>query len=191
MDCFLNFPANIVGNPLDLEWIQRLQFEDERLQQRRHEFPALFPVKYIDNIPLLCYRIDPHLPQNEWRICIPTAALQDTIQWFHLILGHRGKTQVYDTIRRLYYHPNLKAATTQYECGTCQSSKLQGAQYGQLPPREAIMTPWEEVHVDLIGLWRLKIGERMVEFSALTCIDPVTNLVELIRVDNKSSAHVA
>ena len=73
----------------------------------------------------------------------------------------------------------------------CQANKLQGAQYGQLPPREALITPWEEVHVDLIGPWRIQLGPRTVEFNALTCIDPVTNIVELIRVDNKTSLHVS
>ena len=29
-----------------------------------------------------------------------------------------------------------------------------------------------------------------MEFNALTCIDPVTNLVELIRIENKSSAYI-
>ena len=32
--------------------------------------------------------------------------------------------------------------------------------------------------------------EITIEFNALTCIDPVTNLTELIRIDRKSSAHI-
>ena len=32
--------------------------------------------------------------------------------------------------------------------------------------------------------------ESYVKFNALTCIDPVTNLTELIRIDGKSSAHI-
>jgi len=40
--------------------------------------------------------------------------------------------------------------------------------------------------VDLIGPWKLQIADIQVNF-----IDTVTNLVELVRLDNKSSAHVA
>eukprot|EP00957_Ditylum_brightwellii_P044318 3362572-Ditylum_brightwellii.AAC.1 len=51
--------------------------------------------------------------------------------------------------------------------------------------------PWDEVAVDLIGPWRMQVNGQEVEFNALTCIDPVTNLVEMIRLDNKMSEHVA
>jgi hypothetical protein len=37
----------------------------------------------------------------------------------------------------------------------------------------------------------LKVQDQEVPFMALTMIDPVTNLVELVRLDNKTSAHVA
>ncbi len=65
-----------------------------------------------------------------------------------------------------------------------------------MPPREADLVPWREVAVDLIGPWKVKLNtmpngqETSIEFNALTCIDPVTNLTELIRIDGKSSAHI-
>ena len=49
---------------------------------------------------------------------------------------------------------------------------------------------WEEVTIDLIVPWTIKVNDRQVEFNALTCIDTASNLVEPIRIDNKSSAHV-
>eukprot|EP00978_Attheya_sp_CCMP212_P042527 scaffold260512_cov60-Attheya_sp.AAC.2 len=60
------------------------------------------------------------------------------------------------------------------------------------------MAPWREVAVDLIGRWKVKLGhlpvvneaEAYVTFNALTCIDPVTNLPELIRIDGKTAAHI-
>jgi hypothetical protein len=102
------------------------------------------------------------------------------VHWFHLILGHAGKTRVYDSIRRMFHHPQLKRTVDQHHCVTCQQHKLQGASYGELPPREAIANPWEEVHIDLIGPWMVEVAGQQVEFLALTCIDPVTNLTELI-----------
>ena len=59
-----------------------------------------------------------------------------------------------------------------------------------MPEREAILAPWEEVHVDLVGPWKVQVDNTELEFKALTCIDPVTNLTELIRINNKTSAHV-
>jgi hypothetical protein len=43
----------------------------------------------------------------------------------------------------------------------------------------------------MIGPWTITIGETTQKFSALTMIDTVTNLVEVVRVSNKTSAHIA
>ena len=52
--------------------------------------------------------------------------------------------------------------------------------------------PWEQADVDLIGSWKIMMStNRTYEFLALTCIDRVTCLAELIRIDNKESDHVA
>ena len=60
-----------------------------------------------------------------------------------------------------------------------------------MPPRNPQVVPWDEVAVDLIGPWKIEVNGRKSIFLALTCIDPVTNLVELIRINGKSLAHVA
>ncbi len=44
------------------------------------------------------------------------------------------------------------------------------------------ISPWEEVAIDLIDPWTIKVNGRQVEFNALTCIDTASNLVELIRM---------
>ena len=44
--------------------------------------------------------------------------------------------------------------------------------------------------MDLIGPWAVEIRDKWYEFNALTCIDMVANLVEIIRVDRKTSAHI-
>ena len=50
--------------------------------------------------------------------------------------------------------------------------------------------PWTEVVVDLIGPWTIVVGNEEYEFNALTSIDTTLNLVEMIRIDEKSSQHV-
>jgi hypothetical protein len=49
---------------------------------------------------------------------------------------------------------------------------------------------WEEVAINLIGPWKVKVNGQQVEFNALTCIDMASNLVKLICVDNKTAKHV-
>jgi hypothetical protein len=53
-----------------------------------------------------------------------------------------------------------------------------------------LIAPWEEAAIDLIGPWKVKLIGQQVEFNALTCIDTASNLVELIRIDNKTAEHV-
>ena len=45
--------------------------------------------------------------------------------------------------------------------------------------------------VDLIGPWTVTVNDVELEFKALICIDPVTNLAEAIQIQNKTSRHVA
>ena len=51
--------------------------------------------------------------------------------------------------------------------------------------------PFNECAVDLIGPWVIQVQGKPLEFNALTAIDTVTNLVELVRIDNKTSDHIA
>ena len=70
-------------------------------------------------------------------------------------------------------------------------NKLSNKSYGHLPLQVAGLFPWETVAVDLIGPWRIKINRVELEFRALTCINPVSNIVEAIKIKDKTSEHVA
>ena len=50
--------------------------------------------------------------------------------------------------------------------------------------------PFEEVAVDLIGPWKITVRGKSYEFNALTSIDTVTNLVEIVRIERKTSHHI-
>jgi hypothetical protein len=49
---------------------------------------------------------------------------------------------------------------------------------------------WEEVIIDLIRPREVKVGGQKMEFNALTCINTASNLVKLIRIDNKTAKHI-
>ncbi len=76
------------------------------------------------------------------------------------------------------------------KCKDCQKHKLAGRGYGLLPKQEVQIAPWEEVTINLIGPWKVKVNGQQVEFNALTCIDMASNLVELISVDNNTAKHI-
>ena len=79
-----------------------------------------------------------------------------------------------------------------FKCDACQRYKLDGRGAGQLAPRVVRAAPWEQVDVDLIGPWTVPVRTgSSYEFMALTCIDRVTGLSELIRIDDKTAQHVA
>jgi hypothetical protein len=55
-----------------------------------------------------------------------------------------------------------------------------GPGHGKMPEHDAqLLLPWNEVAVDLIGPWTIGFDGHKLGFDALTCIDPVTDLVEL------------
>jgi Integrase zinc binding domain len=194
-NCFLNLPLpQQRRNPLDPRWSQRNQFEDYILNQQRQQHPQRFPVRNISGIPLVHFRqVELEPDELKWRIAIPTALLENMIWWFHQVLGHTGETRLYDTIRARIHHPSLKRRIEQLLplCDTCKRHKLSGPGFGELPMRDVPHTPWEEVHVDLLGPWKVEVNGNEIQMNALTCIDPVTNLAELVRIDSKTSAHVA
>ncbi len=72
-----------------------------------------------------------------------------------------------------------------------KKNKLDGKGYGFLPEREVRSIPFEECAMDLIGPWTIQVHGNPYEFEALTVIDTVTNLVKLVRIDDKRSQTVA
>jgi transposase InsO family protein len=92
-----------------------------------------------------------------------------------------------------FYHRSLKNTIEALisSCDTCQRLKLVGQGHGHIAPREAERMPWRQIAVDLVGPWTLRVGPQEMTSTALTIIDMVTNLVKVVRLNNKSSVHVA
>ncbi len=57
---------------------------------------------------------------------------------------------------------------------------------GLLPENDLTNTPWYKFTIDLIGPWSAKTEHFNGEFYTLTCIDTITNLVDLVHIDIKS-----
>lgn len=98
-----------------------------------------------------------------------------------------------DTISQHFWHKDLRTKCEDYisRCDACQKHKLPGKGYGELPPRNIETKPWQEVAVDLIGPWSIRLRGQSYQFRALTMIDTVTNFCAIKRIDNKSANHVS
>ena len=78
------------------------------------------------------------------------------------------------------------------KCEYCQRYNKHIIKYEQLPPKQVKnIEPWEEVQVDMFGPWKVTIDQFEYEFSALTCVDTIIGLPEVISVENATSSVVA
>ncbi len=114
----------------------------------------------------------------------------DTVKWFHQVTGHPGEKRLQETLKQHYHHPRLHYHIEKLKCKDCQKHKLEGRGYGLLPKQEVRIAPWDEVAINLIGPWKVKINCQQVKFNALTCIDTASNLAKPIRIDNKTAKHI-
>lgn len=191
-DCFINLPSyDAVPFVLNYQTIRTAQNGDARLQHLRDKYPDSFADQQLaHDLFVTCY-----LPKDNkpWKIYLPDDLLHPAVEWYHTVLGHLGQSRLFDTISLHLYNPSLKTKIEDFvlKCDTCQKNKQLLRGFGHTAPREASAHPWREVHVDLIGPWELTVQGKATIFSALTMIDPVTQLVELVRVDSKDSEHIA
>jgi hypothetical protein len=113
----------------------------------------------------------------------------DTVKWFQQEKRHPGEKRLQETLNQRYHHPRLCYCIDKLNCEDCQKLKLAGRGYGLLPEQVVRIAPWEEVAINLIGTWKVKVNGQQVEFNGLTWIDMASNPVELIRVDNNTAKH--
>ena len=77
----------------------------------------------------------------------------------------------------------MTKAITQFvqKCEFCQRYNKQIGKYGHVLPKQIKdLHPWEEVSVDMIGPWKVTIDHFEYQFRALTCIDTIIGLPEVI-----------
>ena len=126
----------------------------------------------------------------EWKIVLPEAQIKSVMKWLHQVLGHAVENRLRDAVLMRYQYPDLRQHICNFVCDACQRHKLSGSVFGLLPGRDVNTHPWNEVAVDIIGPWSIEIRYKWYKFHALTIIDLITNLVELTRVDRKTSGKI-
>jgi hypothetical protein len=192
IECLFNFPDVTSEKPfaLDFAHIAKEQEVDHLLQQSVANNPELYQKKELNNGKILIL----HVSGNKPKICIPNSLLDTIISFYHQVLGHLGSSRMETTIGQHFTHPKLHDKVLEYTktCDTCQVCKINRVQYGELPERISSFTPWSEIAVDTIGPWTIRDQQGSTHsFKALTIIDTVTNLLEIVRTDNGTAEHTA
>ena len=193
VECLINLPSyqNLI-NPLTMQNIYNHQSHDLALMNDTVNRPEVYQIRTINQIGVICVRANVTQAIRNWKIFLPDSLANDAVRWYHLVLGHCGTTRLYDSIRARFYHPRLSVICKEYQCpDNCWRHKFNGRGIGHLAAREANAAPWQEIAVDLIGPWKITINETELTFKALTIIDPVTNLIEIVRINNKTSENIA
>ena len=106
-------------------------------------------------------------------------------QWYHEHTVHStSMDRLEQLICRHFHHPGIHATVQKVvsACPVCPQACLAAPQHGQLAPQDAPITPWSEGHIDYIGPWSVKVNGQELKFDALTMIEPVTNLLEVVRL---------
>jgi transposase InsO family protein len=192
LDCFVHLPGQQnIPFRMDYQSIAAAQAQDAALIQHAQKDPTRIGQQLLaPNTQVYCYTSHPGEP---WKIYLPTNQLTDIVRWYHLALGHVGISRLADTLRMHCFHPHLQQTCEREvgRCDPCQRLKQLGRGHGETALREATILPWRDVAVDLIGPWTLSIAGTKQKFNALTIIDMVTNLVEVVRVDNTTAANVS
>ena len=193
IECFLHLPPLEVQdtNPTDYQWIFDKQNETDELVKRQQKFPDRYFNNVLDDKEIICYVAPGDDRDTQWKFALTDSMIRPTLHWFHAMLGHPGSRRMRATLQARYHHPHLRMHIERFACDICQRVKPSGPGHGLLPDRDIAGAPWEEVAVDLIGPWPASTPHGTVEFFALTCIDTTTNLVEVARIFDKTSDHVA
>ena len=193
-ECLLNLPPlETMDNPITINNIVNHQSSDTPLMNKIINDPYNYRHEEMEGFEVIHSRSFED-GMEIWKIEIPQTLLPQLLNWYHLVLGHCGQQRLYNTVRARFHSTNLQKHCVEAvkRCPQrCQLNKQSNKNYGHLPPRAAGLFPWETVAVDLIGPWKIKINDVELEFRALTCIDPVSNIMEAIRIQNKTSEHIA
>jgi hypothetical protein len=75
-------------------------------------------------------------------------------------MGHPVEKHLHEALQQCCHHSKLQCTIDKFKCEHCQRHNLSGKGYGLLPEREMQIAPWEEVAIDLIEPWNVKVNNQ-------------------------------
>ena len=180
--------------PISFKLLMQEQIKDKELLKRAKSAPQAYSIDSFSkdsqtNRQLITY---------QGKICVPKSLQQRLVQWYHEMLVHPGETRTHETVAQHFYWPNMRKTVQKVckHCDICQRTKKRTAKnskFGELPPKQAEVIPWETLCVDLIGPYTIKRKGKTkpIQLWAMTMIDPATGLLEIAEIKTKSADVVA
>jgi transposase InsO family protein len=166
------------GNfPFQFETLEKYQHKSSELQAMPDAFPERFRRIKFNESELICFS-----QNGSDKIVLTQELLPKILKYYHETMAHaEGGGRLSHTIREHFYHRDIDKEARRHveQCTTCDMNKRGGRVYGESAPRDASTSPWQEVHCDSIGNWKIELRARTLTFHAMTMIDPCTNLVEI------------
>jgi hypothetical protein len=169
--------------PMELPYIAEMQKKDKYLEKQVMKKHSKYEEAVIEKTVVFTY---------QGKIYVPVPLRKEVIAWYHQYLCHPGVNRTEQTIRQTMYWPGLTEDVKKHvkKCLPCQMCKKTQKPYGHLPPKEAEVEPWQEVHVDLVGPWKVKTPTGVKKLQAFTAIDPATGWFEVVDIKDKSAGTV-
>lgn len=195
-ECLLFYPRfdNEDRYPFDFNTIMHYQNQDEMLQALLVQNPNMYKKRLMGGADVICVG-DTNSGEASGQIALPQDMVVPILKYYHGLLGHaEAATKLEKTVRRHFFHPSIgvEAKRLIAMCDLCKRMKHSKLNYGELPIREIThVLPWQQVHVDMVGPWKLKVNKTNIKIEALTCIEPVLNLLEIYRCNDKKGNTVA
>jgi transposase InsO family protein len=190
-ECFLQHPVFDEDGRVPFNFISLEEYQNNcpALQATFEQRPERFYKAKFGAAQLIC------ISQNGTdKIVLTQELLPRVVKYYHEVMAHaEGMKRLAQTIKRHFFHRNIEAEAKKLveSCTTCNKYKRGGRVYGEAAPRDASVLPWQEVHCDSIGPWKIELRARTLSFHALTMIDPATNLVEIKRTLTTTAAENA
>lgn len=178
-ECFLEHPVfDEQGRfPCQFQTLEEYQLASAELQSLPLVFPERFYKVRYNTTELICFH-----QNGADKIVLTNELLPKVVKYYHEAMAHaEGPERLARTIKQHFHHRDVDKACAKHckECTTCAKNKRGGRVYGETGPRDARLSPWQEVHCDSIGPWKIDLRARTLTFHAMTMIDPCTNLVEI------------
>ena len=140
--------------PLDMKRIMTEQKSDDEIQRRINsgKLSARLGTKSIDGGEVITI---------DGLVRVPKESQLKIVDWYHLNLQHAGITRTVNSIGQVSTWEGLRPMVEQHilSCDECQRNRNTNKRsYGHIPLTPALRDkdPWEVVHVDCCGPWKIK-----------------------------------
>ena len=128
VECYLNLPENSNANPLRYQWLKAAQDADPSIRQRVRNNPTI-SLRHFGDIELAIYTPPNASEETPWKIILTDDVVEETIVWFHHVLGYPQKQRLKEGMR-LFYHPRLNKLIDNYSSDAAQRYKSDGRGMG-------------------------------------------------------------